>query len=375
MFAGKGAVWFSRAVALAAIAVVACVGLTQAQPEARFKCNSANIPTCRALISYSHPNTTTLGDIQKLFNVKHILDIVGANNLPSNATKTYAVGPNEVVKVPFPCRCSNNTGLSDRVPLYRIKKGDTLYYIATTTFAGLMKWPQIQVANNIANANNITTGDMLYIPLPCSCDEVGGKSVVHYAHLVAPQSTVEGIAEEFGTTQQILLNLNGISDPKNLQAGQILDVPLQACSSNVKNDSLDYPLLVPNATYAYTAHECVKCKCDSSNNFILQCEPSQLKPTNWSVCPSMECSANVLIGKTISSDSCNRTTCAYTGYRFHNISAEAVTENTCAVPPTPSGSGGSTGSDSGASRTTLQGLFWSNLFIVIHFVLFLVYVL
>lgn len=227
MFAGKGAVWFSRAVALAAIAVVACVGLTQAQPEARFKCNSANIPTCRALISYSHPNTTTLGDIQKLFNVKHILDIVGANNLPSNATKTYAVGPNEVVKVPFPCRCSNNTGLSDRVPLYRIKKGDTLYYIATTTFAGLMKWPQIQVANNIANANNITTGDMLYIPLPCSCDEVGGKSVVHYAHLVAPQSTVEGIAEEFGTTQQILLNLNGISDPKNLQAGQILDVPLQ----------------------------------------------------------------------------------------------------------------------------------------------------
>ncbi|RZB95958.1 hypothetical protein D0Y65_020009 [Glycine soja] len=105
--------------------------------------------------------------------------------------------------------------------------------------------------------------------------------------------------------------------------------------------------------------------------FRLQCEPSQLKSTNWSSWPSLECSSNVIP----STDSCNRTTCAYTGYyTFRNISAEVVTENTtCAVPP--SGSGGSTGSDSGASRSTFQGLLLSNLLIVIHFVLFLVYVL
>lgn len=39
------------------------------------------------------------------------------------------------------------------------------------------------------------------------------------------------------------------------------------CNSSVTNtSSLDYPLLVPNATYAYTAHQCVKCKCDTSSN-------------------------------------------------------------------------------------------------------------
>ncbi|TKY59702.1 LysM domain-containing GPI-anchored protein 2 [Spatholobus suberectus] len=370
--AGRGFAWLSKVVAVVAITVVAGVGFAQAQPEARFKCSATNA-TCRALISYSKPNGTTLGDIQSLFNVKHLLDIVGANNLPSNTTKSHKVGPNEVVKVPFPCACSNGTGLSNGVPLYKIKKGDTLYDIATTTFAGLVKYPQIQVANKLPDANNITTGDTLYIPLPCSCDEVGGISVVHYALLVAAGSTVEGIAEQYGTTQQILLTLNGIADPKSLQAGQVLDVPLRACSSNVKNDSLDFPLLVANATYAYTANECVKCKCDSSNSYILQCEPSQLKPTNWSVCPSRECSSNVFIGNiTSSTDSCNRTTCAYTGYSSRNISAELVTENTCAVPP--SGSGGSTGSDSEA-RSTLQGLLSNNLFIVSHFVLFLVYVL
>ncbi|TKY59697.1 LysM domain-containing GPI-anchored protein 2 [Spatholobus suberectus] len=118
----------------------------------------------------------------------------GREQPPSNTTKSHKVGPNEVVKVPFPCACSNGTGLSNGVPLYKIKKGDTLYDIATTTFAGLVKYPQIQVANKLPDANNITPG-YAYIPLPCSCDEVGGISVVHYALLVAAGSTVEGIAD------------------------------------------------------------------------------------------------------------------------------------------------------------------------------------
>ncbi|RDX81079.1 LysM domain-containing GPI-anchored protein 2, partial [Mucuna pruriens] len=370
MGTGKGVVWLTKVVALVAIAAVASVGLSEAQPEAKFKCGTENA-TCSSLISYSNPNGTTLGDIQSLFNVKRVIDIVGANKFPSNATKSYKVVPNQVVKVPFPCRCRNNTGLSNGVPLYKVKKGDTLYDIATTTFAGLVKWPQIQVANNIPDVTKINVGVKLYIPLPCSCDQVDGRSVVHYADLVAPNTTVEGIAEQYGTTQQILLDLNGITDPKSLQAGQILDVPLQACSSSVRNDSLDYPLLVASGTEAYTANDCVKCKCESSNNLTLQCEASQVKPSGWSICPSMECSSNIFIGNITSpTGSCNLTTCAYTGYTSHNISAQLVTQDICAVPPSASG-----GSGSGASTTTLPGLLWSNLFILIHFLLFLLYVL
>lgn len=224
--AGKAGVGLCKLVAIAAIAVVLVVGLAEAQPEAHFRCSVEN-GTCRAVTDYKHPNGTTLEDIKSLFNVKHLPDILGANNLPTNTSSSYRVGANEVVKVPFPCKCSNNTGLSNGVPLYRIKKGDTLFDIATTTFAGLVKYPQIQVANNITDANNITAGDTLWIPLPCSCDEVGGSSVVHYAHLVQTGSSVEGIAQQYGTTQQVLLSLNGIDDPKSLEAGQVLDVPLQ----------------------------------------------------------------------------------------------------------------------------------------------------
>lgn len=108
---------------------------------------------------------------------------------------------------------------------------------------------------------------------------------------------------------------------------------LTVCNSSIKSDSLDFPLLVPNATYFYTAHECVKCKCDSTGgNKNLQCEASNLKPiNNRTVCPSLECSGSVLLGNTTSTNSCSRTVCDYTGYyTSRNISTTLATQNTCA---------------------------------------------
>ncbi|XP_057751727.1 lysM domain-containing GPI-anchored protein 2 [Arachis stenosperma] len=363
---GKSALW------LTTFTLVLTGFLTaRAQPEANFKCSSSTNATCRALIDYFSQNATTLRDIQKLFNVKHLPDVLGANanTIPENASGSYSVAPKQVVRIPFPCKCSNGTGLSNHVPLYKIKPGDGLDYIARTVFAGVVTYQQIQKANNISDANKIIAGDSIWIPLPCSCDSVGGSSVVHYAYIVPLGSSVEGIAQEFGTTEQIILSLNGIDDPKKLQAQQVIDVPLKACSTSVKNNSMDYPLLVSNSTYVYTANECVKCKCDSSNNYVLQCEPSQLKPTGgkWSVCPSMKCTGNLTIGNltSASDDPCNRTFCAYAGYSFKRINTILANESTCPAPaPAPSGgSVGPGGSGSGASRTTF------GLIIVLHFIL------
>ncbi|MED6217586.1 hypothetical protein PIB30_019176 [Stylosanthes scabra] len=346
--------------------------LARAQPEANFKCSSSTNATCPGLIDYFSQNATTLRNIQQLFNVKHLPDLLGANanTIPENASATYTVGPNKVVRIPFPCKCSNGTGLSNHVPLYKIKPGDGLDYIARTVFAGVVTYQQIQKANKIADPNKIVAGDSIWIPLPCSCDAVGGSSVVHYAYIVPTGSTVEGIAEEFGTTQETILSLNGLDDPKKLQAQQVIDVPLKACSTSVRNNSMDYPLLVSNGTYVYTANECVKCKCDSSNNYVLQCQPSLLKPTGgkWSVCPSMKCQGNLTIGNltSASDDPCNRTFCAYAGYSSRTISAILANESTCPAPA-PAPSGGSGGS--GASRTTFSHI------IFLHFIFLALYIL
>lgn len=111
--------------------------------------------------------------------------------------------------------------------MYTVVKDDGLYHIAAKVFSGLVTFQEIQAANNISDANLITVGQKLWIPLPCSCDDVDGQRVVHYGHVVPAQSTIEGIAEEFGTSQDTLLRLNGLASPRDLKADSILDVPLK----------------------------------------------------------------------------------------------------------------------------------------------------
>jgi LysM repeat protein len=79
----------------------------------------------------------------------------------------------------------------------------------------------------LADVNKIEVGKKLRIPLPCSCDDVDGVKVVHYGHLVDAGSTVEGIAEQYGTTSATLLSLNQMTNASELKAAQVLDVPLK----------------------------------------------------------------------------------------------------------------------------------------------------
>lgn len=107
-----------------------------------------------------------------------------------------------------------------------MKKDDGLYFIARTVFGGLLKYPKIQEANHIVNADLIQIGQNLTIPLPCSCDDVENQKVVHYAHVVEAGSSFELIAKQFGTDARTLMDLNGINDSM-LIAGEPVDVPLK----------------------------------------------------------------------------------------------------------------------------------------------------
>ncbi|KAI3442429.1 uncharacterized protein J3R85_001181, partial [Psidium guajava] len=74
-----------------------------------------------------------------------------------------------------------------------------------------------------------------------------------------------------------------------------------------------------------------KCTCDAANSWTLDCQPSQLKPSNWSLCPSTQCEdSNLSLGNSTST-SCNLTTCAYAGYTNQAILTALVTNTTCPV--------------------------------------------
>jgi len=151
---------------------------------------------------------------------------------------------------------------------------------------------------------------------------------------------------------------------------KFLDVPLRACNSSVNSSSLDYPLLVANGTYVYTANDCVNCKCSSANNYILQCEASVLKPSSktWSTCPAMHCNgtSSLYLGNVTTSTNCNQTFCAYSGFTNKDIFTTLATESTCPAGGPTGSPTSSPGSD--ASKSGMQGFRWNFLFISIQLI-------
>ncbi|VVA30043.1 PREDICTED: lysM domain-containing GPI-anchored [Prunus dulcis] len=338
--------------------------LTTPASSATFNCSATT--TCQSLIDYVPQNTTTLNAIKTLFNISHLRTLLGANNLLLTTALTQNVTALQKILIPFTCLCSNGTGVSNKRPQYIVKPGDDLDHIATVVFSRLVKYQEIAAVNKIPDPSQIRIGQKLWIPLPCSCDEVNGERVVHYGHVVEAGSSVEAIATKYGTDQETLLRINGIADPKTLQANQVLDVPLKACSSSVSNNSLDAPLLVSNNTYVFTANNCVKCQCSSANNWTLQCEPSTVNSTG---CPAMQCqgSSQLFLGNTTTSG-CDQTTCTYAGYTNKtDILITLATQSTCAAPPPDN--------KNNASRMGLQGSSWSFLFAAIHLALLFLHVL
>ncbi|KAL6601375.1 hypothetical protein ACP70R_044595 [Stipagrostis hirtigluma subsp. patula] len=252
--------------------------------------------------------------------------LLAANGLPLSTPPT-APAPTPL-RVRLPCLCSGGAGATFQRPTYRIRAGDTLDAIARGVFAGLVTFQDIAAANNVSDPNKVAVGQQLWIPVPCSCDPVGGEPVVHYTYVAPAGSFVAGIAQEFGTTEETILAVNRMHDAKSLVAGQVLDVPLRACGSTISNTAIDKNLRVPNGSYILTANNCVMCGC-SSSTWQLDCQPTQ--GISSSACPAAKC-GEMFLGNTSSTSSCETTKCSYAGYTnstSFTILANLTTSNVC----------------------------------------------
>ncbi|KAJ8629281.1 hypothetical protein MRB53_022604 [Persea americana] len=287
-----------------------------------FRCTTP--ATCQGMIGYVSPNTTTLSAIKDLFGLEEVYSLLAANSWPtSDSNRSIKAG--SMVRIPFPCSCSSGTGISDRTPYYTVKMDDGLDYIARTIFREFVTYREIAAVNNIPDPDVIDVGQELWIPLPCSCDDVDGARVVHYGHAAAAGSSVGQIAEEFGTTEATLMTLNNgrILDPKDLQAGEVLDVPLKACNSFTVSS-----LLVPNGSYALTANNCVQCSCNL-NDLGLKCTRAQgVQVTNWAQCPPTQC-GNLSLGESVNLNTCWCTICDYAGYNERRILIVLTNQSMC----------------------------------------------
>ncbi|CAN1192606.1 LysM domain-containing GPI-anchored protein 2 [Linum perenne] len=299
---------------------------------AAFKCTTTPAK-CHSLIDYiTPPHDTTFAAVQSLFEIRNLRMLLGANNLPLSTSPNDTLTAKQTLKIPFPCLCHGRkgVGVSNKRPMYKVTKRDKdLDAIAAKVFAGVVTGGDIAAVNDVSEKVKVHVGMKLWIPLPCSCDDVEGNKVVHYGHVAEAGSSLEGIAATYGASVDVLKELNGLKDGSGLSPGQVLDVPIRACNSSIRDDSVDSKFLVANGTYAFTAHNCVKCSCDSSNNWTLHCYASGVKPSDWSTCPATQCGGKttVPLGNSTSSV-CGGATCSYAGFSS-NITIFTTFPRTC----------------------------------------------
>ncbi|KAF3773209.1 G-type lectin S-receptor-like serine/threonine-protein kinase [Nymphaea thermarum] len=198
-----------------------------------FRCATAG--TCTALVGYRPLNATTLEEISSRFQIDSFTDLLPRNSLPSTTPKSHAVSAQQTIRVPITCRCQDGIGTSDKSPVYIVKAGDTLDYIATSVFSKLVDAKSLAAVSGSSDPSKTNPGQVLRIPLPCSCDRVDGSPVTHYALVVEKNDTLSIIAANYNVTMIQLEKLNNISNTASVVAGQVLDVPLPSQDTNSTN--------------------------------------------------------------------------------------------------------------------------------------------
>ncbi|CAN6451605.1 unnamed protein product [Victoria cruziana] len=276
-------------------------------------CTSSD--SCTSLLSYLLPSDLKLSEIASRFQIK-VSDILGANSYDPFTPQTQIVPINTLLKIPISCPCVN--GIRQSVSAtYAVQPIDNLDSIAAG-FGRLVSADQIRSLNGIGNGQPLAIGTQLKIPLPCTCfnNSDNGVPTVYLSYVVRSGDILSSIADEYGSTVADLISVNQLGT-QDIQPGDILAVPVPACSSTNMNLYTDH-LLVPKGSYSMTAFNCIKCSCNSSD-LDMQCSSFPL----YTSCSNLQCKgSNLFIGDVYEnqiSRGCNITSCLYRGYLGHTI--------------------------------------------------------
>lgn len=186
--------------------------------------------------SHTVVSADSLWKISRKYNVD-LNDLIEVNGLDKNAV--LQIG--QVVKVPVEGSQAavstitpdtyQPTAMSSGVSKYTVQAGDTLSGIARKNGSSIA---QIKAANNLSS-DIIRLGQELVIPESSAPASISA-SVVNASgatHTVQAGEYPSTIAKRYGMTTTELMELNGISDPRTLQVGRVLQVNGSAAPETV----------------------------------------------------------------------------------------------------------------------------------------------
>ncbi|KAJ3705942.1 hypothetical protein LUZ61_009647 [Rhynchospora tenuis] len=273
---------------------------------------SAPTDPCPSLLSYTLYTDLKVAELAALFQADPFA-LLAANSfdpsLPNAPNRILPAGL--PVRVPTTCSCSD--GIRKSVSTrYVTRPSDTLASIAETVYGGLTSADQIKDANAISGALDV--GQTLVIPLHCTCFNSTDNSLpaIYLSYVVKDGETLQSITAQYATTLTDIMNVNSMGSPL-VSPGDIISIPLPACSSMFPRFASDYGMVVANGTYAITAGRCVQCSC-GPGNLNLFCTPASLGAS----CSNMQCTGGTLMlgnytGQATSAG-CSVTSCNYGGF-------------------------------------------------------------
>ncbi|KAL8224376.1 hypothetical protein R6Q57_019851 [Mikania cordata] len=273
----------------------------------------SNNDSCNALLGYTLYTDLKVSELAALFQIDPI-NLLAANSIDISYpdVESHILPSQLFLKIPITCSCVD--GIRKSVATrYKTRPSDTLSNIADAVYGGLVSADQIKEANSIADPSVLDVGQNLVVPLPCTCFNGTDNFLpaIYMSYVVKPVDTLAGIAARYKTTTTDLMGVNALGNAA-IEDGDILAIPLSACSSNFPRYASDYALSVLNGGYAITADHCVECSCTSGSR--LYCQPASLSVS----CSSMQCkTSNLMLGNVTvqqSSAGCNVTSCGYGGF-------------------------------------------------------------
>ncbi|KAF5730361.1 putative LysM domain GPI-anchored protein 1 precursor [Tripterygium wilfordii] len=220
--------------------------------------------SCSSLLSYILPYDSKLSEIAFRFHVD-LSNLISTNSinstLPVPSISNQILHAKTLVKVPISCPCVDGIRRSMSTT-YTVRAVDTVDSISIS-YGGLVSAQQIRSVNGIDHANDtLMIGESIVIPLPCTCfnGANNGVKTVYMSYVVQDGESLKSVAERYGSSVVDLEDINELQQPY-VYPGDVLSVPISACSSASLNWYNETILVVPNGSYALTASNCIKCLC------------------------------------------------------------------------------------------------------------------
>ncbi|KAJ8764592.1 hypothetical protein K2173_006464 [Erythroxylum novogranatense] len=144
------------------------------------------------------------------------------------STPTTPLKPDQPLLVPLSCSCNeiNSTfSIFYANVTYKIKEGDTFYYVSTEEFQNLTTYQSVEVVNPTLIPTDLQIGQDVIFPIFCKCPDLSLlQNQVNYliSYVFQPSDNLSIVASRFGVETQSIVDINGI----NIQTFETIFIPL-----------------------------------------------------------------------------------------------------------------------------------------------------